>query len=296
MGTIDENSPKTTRGGSYFLNGLTQVAEVVPFKKIVDRDWPDYKYPKAQEGKTFENYLGFINWNIDNAGMKAERFKPGSDEQFKLARNPEKYKNVFEVRNIVANGEVWTGVGNETKKYFPKDLQGESLDENKVSAGIRISYGPFNYFNGGDLTGRLSGNAAEWRDIETPVGKAVGPVEVCEVNHHAWIDAMNESFISSVRPQVFVMQVWHVTHMNLTVIQSMSSKALYPDERLIIPTNIPEVTKSYIGDENIKKLTGDGGHVVIKIEPGGKQYKVVLLDTKDESYAVKSVFGPFESR
>jgi hypothetical protein len=76
----------------------------------------------------------------------------------------------------------------------------------------------------------------------------------------------------------------------------MYSKALYPGDRFIFPTNIPEVTKAYIGDENIKKLTGEGGHVVIKIEPGGKQYKVVLLDTKDESYAVKSVFGPFESR
>ncbi len=64
-------------------------------------------------------------------------------------------------------------------------------------------------------------NTPEWKDIETPVGKSVGPVEVCEVNHHAYVDAMNDSFISDLRPQVFVVQVWNARHLNLNVLQSM---------------------------------------------------------------------------
>ena len=104
--------------------------------------------------------------------------------------------------------------GKHTQPFSP----GERLHENKLSAGIRISYGAFDYFNGGDLNGRIPFNSEQWRDVETPVGEALGPVEVCEANHHAWIDAMNEPFLHHVKPQVIVIQVWHVTHLNLSVI------------------------------------------------------------------------------
>ena len=264
---------------------------------MVDRDWPTYKYPIPQDSKVFSNYLNFVKWSIENTGMKMERFIPGTNEQFTLVNEPEKYKDLFEIRNIVSNGEVWTGVGKETRHFFPEKIpQGEFPDENKCSAGIRISYGAFDYFNGGDLTGRLPMYTQEWKDIETPVGKSVGPVEVCEANHHAWIDAMCDSFISSVRPQVFVIQVWNVRHLSLNVFQSLLSQGLYPGKRDIFPTNIPEVTKAYLGESDLNKLTGKGGHVVIKVSPGGSQYKVILLTTDDESLIIKSVFGPYQCR
>lgn len=226
--------------------------------------------------------------------MKMERFVPGTKSQFVLVNHPEKYKDNFEIRNIVSSGEVWTGEGDKTQKIFPEVFpQGQSIDENKCSAGIRISYGDFDYFNGGDLSGRLPLNSESWRDIETPVGKVVGPVEVCEANHHAWVDAMNESFLSSVKAQIIVLQVWHVTHLNLSVMISMANKGLNPNLKHIIPTNIPELSKEYLGDDQIKKLTGDGGHVVVKVAPGGKQYSVFLLTAEDESFRIKSSYGPY---
>lgn len=292
MGGAFPDSPKTKKGGDYILSGLTEVAENIPFKKMVDRDWPTYQYPTPQKGNTFENYKSFIDWNMENSGMKMERFQPGSNSQFSLLYQKEKYPG-FEVRNIIANGEIWTGKKNKTKKLFPKDAK---IDENKVSSGIRISYGDFDYFNGGDINGRITINTPKWRDVETPVGKVLGSIEVCEVNHHAWIDAMNESFVASTQPQVFIMQVWNVSHINLSTLRTMTSKELYPGERLIIPTNIPEISKTYIGENNVSKLTGDGGHVVIKVNPGGKKFNIFLLTTEDESMQIKSIFGPFECK
>jgi hypothetical protein len=293
MGGVFKDSPKTSKGGNYYLSGLTEVYEYLPFLNMIDRDWPAYQYPKPQTGKGFDNYRNFIDWSIKNKGMKMNRFVPGVNNQFVLVNRPEQYKGIFEISNIVSSGEVWTGEGDKTQKFFPEVFpEGQSIDENKCSAGIRISYGDFDYFNGGDLSGRLPMNTESWRDIETPVGKAVGPIEVCEANHHAWIDAMNESFLSSVKAQIIVLQVWHVTHLNLSVMQSMSNKNLNPNLKHIIPTNIPEISKAYLGDEQIKKLTGDGGHVVIKVSPGGKQYSVLLLATEDESFRVKSIYGP----
>jgi beta-lactamase superfamily II metal-dependent hydrolase len=297
MGGTYDNSPKTKNGGDYLLSGITEVGEYLKFGKMVDRDWPTYKYPVPQDNKVISNYLNFVRWSTENTGMKMERFIPGTDKQFTLVNEPGKYKDLFEIRNIVSNGEVWTGVGMETRHIFPEEFpKEESIDENKCSAGIRISYGAFDYFNGGDLTGRLTMNTPEWKDIETPVGKAVGPVEVCEVNHHAYIDAMADSFISSVRPQVFVVQVWNVRHLSLNVMQSLLSQNLYPGKRDIFLTNIPDITRAYLGESGLNRITGKGGHVVIKVTPGGKNYKVILLTTDDESLTVKSVYGPYQCR
>jgi hypothetical protein len=293
MGGAYPGSPKTTRGGDYLLSGITEVGEYFSIGKMVDRDWPTYQYPKPQTSEGFENYLRFVKWNIENTGMEMERFLPGSNQQFKLVYKPEDYGRSFEIRNIVSNGKVWTGKGSGTRTYFP---DGESVNENMCCAGIRISYGRFDYFNGGDICGRIPLNAPEWRDIETPVGKVLGPIEVCEANHHAWIDAMCESFIVEVQPQVFILQVWHINHINLTTLQSMYSKDLYKEDRDIIPTNIPDITSAYLGKDHLHKLTGDGGHAVIRVQPGGDEYHIYLLSAEDESMTVKNILGPYKCK
>lgn len=300
MGSYSEKYPRTKQGGRYLLNGLTEVAECIPFRKMIDRGYPAYNYPHEISNPAFNNYRDFVSWNTGHGTMTAERFVPGSNKQFTLVNNPDKYKDLFEIRNIVANGEVWTGVGNETRHHFPetKDLKGaESVSENNCSAGIRISYGAFDYFNGGDITGCVYFNSPLWTDIETPVAKALGPVEVCEVNHHAWRDAMNEFFIASLRPQVFIMQVWNVSHFGLDVLARMQSKNLYKEDRDIFATNTPQISKEYISQpKNMKSLKGEQGHVVVKVHPGGKSYHIYMLDEYSREFYIKSIHGPYICR
>lgn len=290
MGGAYKNSPKAGQGGDYYLSGLTEVREHIPFSKLVDRDWPEYSNPVPLKGTAMENYKKFIAWQQGNNQLTMERFIPGSKSQFMLIHQPEKYPE-FEIRNIISNGELWTGKGENTRYLFPP---GTPIHENKLSAGIRITYGKFDYFNGADLNGRLPLNSEQWRDVETPVGKVLGPVEVCTANHHAWIDAMNEQYLHLVKPQIIVIQVWHVTHLNLSVMQSMSNKGINPNLKHIFPTNIPELSRAYLGEEQISKLTGEGGHVVIKVEAGGDTYHVYLVNETDESFNIKSVYGPFK--
>src|SRR5690606_37773689 len=97
-----------------------------------------------------------------------------------------------------------------------------------LNTAIRISYGKFDYFNGGDLVHAYS--PGTWKDIETPVGLATGPVEVCVANHHAK-DAMGEGFVKAVRPQVFVIQAFALSHPDATALRNMLSREIYPDER-----------------------------------------------------------------
>lgn len=300
MGSYSPDYPHTVKGGNYLLNGLSEVAEYIPFKKMIDRDYPTYDYPQKIDNPAFNNYKKFITWNTLQKSMVAEKFIPGSNKQFRLVYKPDQFKDLFEIRNIVANGEVWTGVGEETRHYFPdpKDLKdSQNISENNCSTGIRISYGSFDYFNGGDITGSVYFNSPLWTDIETPVARVLGPVEVCEVNHHAWRDAMNEFFISTLRPQVFIMQVWNVSHFGLDVLARMQSKSLYSGERDIFATNTPRISKEYISQSrNMKRLKGEQGHIVIKVHPGGKSYHIYMLDDQNENFYIKSVHGPYICR
>src|SRR4029079_8051406 len=93
----------------------------------------------------------------------------------------------FEVRNIAANGEVWTGTGTETRALFPA-LAGVKREiwptEDMCSLASRLRYGAFDYFSGGDMPGNVRPGYPAWQDVETSVAQAVGPVDVALLDHH----------------------------------------------------------------------------------------------------------------
>ena len=48
--------------------------------------------------------------------------------------------------------------------------------------------------------------------------------------------------------------------------------------------------------EQFGKLAATQGHVVVRVEPGGGSYRVIVLDDSKPDGAVRSVHGPFQSR
>jgi beta-lactamase superfamily II metal-dependent hydrolase len=292
MGGLKANSGSSS-SGAYKLAGITEVAESIPFGKIVDRGYPEYNFPKPLNDANMKNYLAFLKWQTKNRGVKTEQFRPGRNDQFVLLSNPSKYPG-FEIRNIAANGHVWTGTGFNERNQFPaiENLKPEQYpDENKCSIAFRISYGKFDYFNGGDITG---GPFGQWQDIETPAGLASGPVDVCEVNHHAYYDAMGLPFVQAVRPRVFILQYWSPGHPAVNSLANMQSQAAYPGPRDIFSTNMMEATKIVIGAA-IDSFKSQHGHIVIRVAPGGDSYMIYVLDDSNEKYLIKSVHGPYES-
>lgn len=282
---------KTSASGRYKLTGVTEVGEIIPFTKVIDRGWPDYDFPKILESEHIKNYIGFLKYKVASDGIVVEQFRPGANNQIAILNQPGKYHN-FEFRNIAVNGRVWTGVGTNERNYFPliKDLlPADYPGENMCSAAFRLSYGKFDYFNGGDLTTDESGS---WRDIETPVGLVTGPVEICEVNHHAYFDAMGEQFIKALRPGVFIIQSWAPSHPSSVVLSRMQSKSLYPGNRDIYSTNIMDETKIVIG-AGIDNLKSQQGHIVVRVNPGGNSFMIYILNDSDESFRIKAVSGPY---
>ena len=283
--------------GAYRLSGITEVAEHVPIRKLLDRAWPTYDYPAPIDKEVVNNYRAFLEWHIENRGLAVERFTPGRNDQLVLQYAPARFPN-FEIRNLAANGEVWTGLHTNTRQHFPP-LEHLSPDqypgENECSIAFRLSYGRFDYFAGADLTGVLELDTPLWYDLETPLAQVIGPVEVSVVNHHGNRSSANEYLLRALRPRVHILQTWSSDHPGNGVLRRLLSTKLYPGPRDIFATNILEANKLVIG-ERLEQLAADQGHIVVRVAPGGGQFQVIVLDDADELDVVKSVHGPYESR
>lgn len=292
MGNVTLSEKVSDNG--YLLTGMTEVGDLVPFGKIVDRGWPTYDYPgRVRDQPDVKNYRRFVEWHVAN-GATAERFEVGSKTQFTLLNNADGYPD-FEIRNIAANGEIWTGVHHNTRHHFPpldQLAEEEYPEENALSTAVRISYGKFDYFNGADLVHTYS--PGTWKDIETPVGLVTGPVDVSVANHHAK-DAMGEGFLRAVRPRVVVIQGFALSHPDATALRNMVSQRIYPGERDIFTSHLFEVNRMALGEDLVSQLKSTQGHTVIRVHPGGDTYDVYILDDTTDQFTIKAIHGPYES-
>ena len=214
-----------------------------------------------------------------------------------MAHAPEKFPD-FNVRNLAANGVVWTGNGDEAAARFP-DIRtlrpNEYPTENMCSAAIRIQSGRFSYYAGGDLPFAPVGwfDPPAWCDIETAVAEAAGPVSVAVANHHGYIDSMSPACVRALRPRVFVMFAWDSAHPTIRPLYHMLSRTLYDGERDLFATAIKE--ENLIATRDLAKLKSQNGHVVVRVPPGGETFTVEILDNADESDRVLARHGPYPS-
>lgn len=284
----------TSSKGNYKLTGITDVDAQLPIRKLIDRGYPDYTYPTPWHAPFAENYEEYIK-SRQRLGEATERIRVGSSSQMRLLQHADKYDN-FTIRNLAGNGEVWTGVGSQTRNTFPdlKTLDKKNFpNENMCSIALRLSYGKFDYFTGGDLSTITEDDDAEpWRDIETAAAKAAGPVEVAVADHHAYLDAVGPNLVRELRPQAFIIPAWYVSHPATLPLRRMFSRKLYPGDRDVFATCTTEANKVYNGQFNSKMKSMDG-HVVVRVAPGGETFQIVVTDNGDDTDRVKLVSGPY---
>ena len=295
LGYVKESSP-TSDHGVYRLTGLTGVCDRIPFHKLIDRGWPDNGYPlsaaetrladrsSAREGfansqATEDNYIAFLEWHRSERDVVVERFDPGRRDQIALKRNADAYPEVY-FQNVYCNGVVWTGKGQETRQVIPDVATlGDSLpNENTCSCAGVLHSGPFRYFAGGDITGIVEMGKPDWFDIESPVADAIGRVDVAVLNHHGHRDTHNEHFVSTVRPRVWIGHSWSADHPGQGVFSRLISRFLYDEDRDMFATNMMDANRAVIGPRLDQGYRSTQGHIVVRVEPGGERYSVMILD------------------
>jgi hypothetical protein len=217
------------------------------------------------------------------SGTIAERIQPGVVGQIALVNQPKAFPT-FAIRNLAANGEVWTSLGESSQKMFPS-LASLSKDqypnENMCSVALRLNYGSFSYYTGGDLTFETNYDIDPWRNIEVPVAHAAGPVTVAVANHHGFVNACSPDWVRALRPQVFIINAWTSAHPVMTTLDSMFSPLLYPGPRAVFSTAMrPE---SRIAVRRLDEMKSHNGHIVVRVKPGGSGYQILTTSNSDES-------------
>ncbi len=288
FGEIDSLRKKAK--GGYLLTGIMEVGTLLPVKKLLDRgfDYPiDLKDLSVQVQKRFsedpygmvstlKEYWKFIEYTSISHGLVNETLHAGRNDQIILNYGPEKFPN-FEVRNIAVNGIIWTGENQDTFALFNKNEYG---GENPLSACIKISYGDFDYFTGGDISGVDRFGAADMDSMESNIAPVVGRVDVATLNHHGNRDSQNAIYVRTIRPRVWVQQNWSSDH---------------PGERDIFSTVLLKPNIDVLGDQ-ADQYKSQNGHIVIRVHEDGNTYEVIILDDADVNRQIVAKYGPYVSR
>ncbi len=300
MGTITPDKPMS-RTGAYRLAGITELAELLPITTLVDRAAPSYDYPvdlrkctDGADGLNLSNYLDFAEHRL-KTGQAVIGLKPGALDQIKLGR-ADAFPG-FHIRNIASNGILWTGARDETHHYIPEGAVKDCrFDENPFSNVLTFAYGRFKYYSGGDIPGVPNYTQPWWRDVETPVSAVVGPVDVMLLDHHGNRDSVNENILRNLAPRVMVQQNWLSPQPGEEVVTRMASRGLYPGPRDVFATGMSPESRAVIGPIMDSIYKSYGGHVVIRVAPGGDRYEVFILNDANGRREVVKRFGPYQSK
>jgi len=294
MGELAPGSPKSLYG-DYRLTGVSDVAEQIQIRKLIDRGFPDYSYPEPITDGSARNYIAYVRSRVSR-NLSVEQINVGSANQIILQHSSNQYPS-FSVRNIAANGSVWAGTGDGKANHFPAttSLSKDQLpSENMCSIAVRLNYGAFSYYTGSDLTCDTNYGADPWRDIETVVGKACGKVSVSTVNHHGYFDATGPDFVRAVQPQVWMLQSWHASHPAMSVLANLYSEKLYLGPRDVFSVGLkPEAWLTT--NRFASMLKSRQGHVLVRVSSPGDRFHVLILDDRDETNHVQAAFGPYTS-
>lgn len=281
--------------GGYVPTGLSQVDALVPARTVIDRAYPYYGTNRPLSAPFASNYLAWLD-RRQRDGRPVAALAVGSDRQIRL-RSPKAYPD-FSVRNVAANGRIWTGRGTATRDMFADKRAaaiGVTPPENSCSIAMKLTYGRFSYFTGGDLNADSYDGAAPWLDVETPVAHAVGRVEVALADHHGYFDACGPAFVRSLDPQVFVIPSWHVTHPGSAQIERMLGGRPGEKARDVFALELLSANR-LINARFVRKLKSSLGHVIVRVAPGGETYMIYAVDSSVEDGGRAASFGPYHCR
>ena len=278
--------------GIHGKGGVLELDSLLHIEKIVDRgyDYPTPELAMQMNRRTLPGYLRTMEARAVR-GLGYEKFVVGSDTQFALRSRP---RDDFRIRNIYANGQLWTGEGFQTRdivigegEEYQENLK--AMNENRLSCTINISYGNFDYHSGGDIQGSSPNSTRPWRNVEKLVGEFIGETDVVLANHHAYSDAMYEPFVKAVTPQVCIIPVWDYYHPQPATLDNMLRGGI-DEGHPAVRDSVNYVFAAGMVGSNRERLAADGslvlpdGHVVVRVYEGGDRFQVFVLDDRSLDY------------
>jgi competence protein ComEC len=252
----------TTHWHTDHYGGIEELAKLLPVKRYWDRGIPE----QATDGaKDFPMLIGAYK---RASGGTSSALKPGDTIPLRASGRPLRLQ-------VVSSGGKVIGEGSEElpgscAKHPAAPVTDES--DNKLSVGLLLTQGDFQFLNLGDLTWNVE------HKLVCPKNR-VGQVDLWQVTHHGWEASGNPALIEAIQPTVAMMVNGPKKGASPRTIralkQSSSLQALYQLHRAV--TNAPEENTSPDRIANLEEnCTGE--YLKARLSPAGDSFTVSLKD------------------
>jgi beta-lactamase superfamily II metal-dependent hydrolase len=151
--------------------------------------------------------------------------------------------------------------------------------DNDNSATFVLDFGPFRFWDGGDITWNMEGK------IVTPVN-LVGQVDVYQVDHHGLAFSNNPVLIHSLAPTVSVMNNGSSKGTEKSTVEGLKSspgiQAMYQVHKDLRPDHLANNTADeYCANlvATMRPPTTPGNIIKLSVAPDGKSYTITLPAT-----------------
>jgi hypothetical protein len=132
-------------------------------------------------------------------------------------------------------------------------------------------------------------------NVETPVARVAGRVEVAVANHHGYFDACGPDFVRLLDAQAYVIPTWHVSQPGQAQVQRLLGDWPGVARHDVFATEMLPGNRR-LNERFVSQLRSTQGHVVIRVAPGGERYGIFVLDSSCEDGSVLGKWGPYLCR
>ena len=286
-------------GKKLSVSGVLQAADTLKFKTCFDRGWPDYSAPIPNElcdARSFKHLRDVYEYLVERDGMKMEKFDVGAVGQIALRHDAAAFPG-FTITNITGNGKIRRRDGS-VRDLYAHAHKAKKLNENGMSLGVVVQYGPFRFYTAGDFYDTPKLPDGTRMNAEVELAKELDAVDVAKINHHGH-HSMSLPLVAALKARVWTACMWDQLHITADTLERLSSREAYPEPRLIAPgvftpeRRFEDAGKPFLAD--IAPESFNAGHVVMTVAPGGARYNIAYVTADNESMKVTGAYD-FASR